>query len=241
MEKRMFARLLFVVALLAGPATAGDFEAAPMKTSGATPTYPRLVKFPDAAVLARVNAQLEKLEKLDRKSKNECLAQVRAQKQKPTKDNFSQTTSVAYLSPLYLSIDVSTSYYCGGPYPNDGIPTPVAFELRSGAQVDWTKMFEDGFLPRDGAGKSALADLYRATYRKDEPADDECRDVIKQDGLFSSPPVFRLDAEGIIVQPDFPHVIAACADPFTLPIDALATYLKDTALTAELRGATTKR
>jgi hypothetical protein len=241
---RMFGRLLFVIALLAGPATAADFEAAPMATSGPNPTYPRLVKFPDEAVMTRVNARLDTLEKRDRAARRDCLAQIRQAKEKPSADSFSQRVLVGYLSARYLSINVLQNYDCAGPYPTNGAATPVTFDLRSGAAVDWTSLFKPGFLPREGKSTSKLADLYRAKYRADTPNDDdECRDVIKDDDtLFRSQPTFRLDAQtGLVMQPEFPHVIAACADDVALSADELALYLKDATLASDLRDTAGKK
>ena len=110
--------------------------------------------------------------------------------------------------------------------------------LKTGAPIDWSKIFKPGFLPPENADESsppsALTTLYRARYRKG--ADDaDCRGVIADQDPFADPPAIWLDAKrGLIVEPDFPHAIAACADELALSAADLAPYLRDTTLKTDL-------
>jgi hypothetical protein len=208
--------------------------AAPMHTQGANPVYPRLAGLADARVMAQVNALIAAQEKTDRASRADCLMQLKAGGQTPTRDSYSEAVTVTYLSGRLLSLNVVSSYDCGGPYPNDGIETPMTFDLASGRQIDWSKAFKPGFLP-SGAKGSMLTRLYRAAYPKDQDAD--CRSAMRDDDPFSEAPILWLDSKrGLMVQPDFPHAIAACAEAVALPAAGFAPYLKDAGLAADLQA-----
>ncbi len=229
-----------LVALAAAPA-APTVAAAPLHSSGTKPAYPRLTKFPDAKILAKVNAQLATAEKDNASAYADCLSQLKDMKMKPDKDTYSQDVAVRYLSIRALSIEVVTSYDCAGAYPTNGAETPLTYDLSTGVQIDWTTMFKPSFLApssdSDKAPPSALTKLYRARYRGEK----DCRDVITGQDPFSSAPIVWLDAKGgMVFQPDFPHVIAACADPLTLSPADVAPYLKDAKLAADLKATVHK-
>ena len=93
------------------------------------------------------------------------------------------------------------------------------------------------------APPSGLTKLYRARYRlpKAKGDADDCRGVIAEQDPFSGAPIVWLDAKGgIVFQPDFPHVIAACADQLTLSPAEAAPYLKDAKLAADLKATVHK-
>jgi hypothetical protein len=229
-----------IAAPLPAWAAAPAIAAAPMHTVGAKAVYPRLTGFPDAKIMTRVNALLAAQEKTDRTAYADCLEQIKEQHQKSDKDTYSADIAVSYLSSRYLSVNVNSSYDCAGAYPSAGVETPLTFDLATGRLIDWNAMFKRGFLPSDStadrASLSALTKLYRVRYSKDK-ADADCRGVIMSDDPFSSPPIVWLDAgKGLVVQPDFPHVTAACANPVSLSAADLAPYLKDATLLADLKA-----
>ncbi len=229
----------------AAPASAPVVAAAPMHAQGTKPAYPRLTKFPDAKVMAKVNLALENLEKDDREAYADCLSQLKDDKQKPTADSWGESVAVRYLSARYLSVEIVTSYDCGGPYPTSGAESPVTYDLTTGAALDWTTAFKPGFLAplsdAQTAPPSALTKLYRARYRKGKGDPEGCRGVITDQDPFGSAPITWLDAKGgIVFQPDFPHVTAACADPLTLSPADVAPYLKDAKFAADLKAVVHK-
>ena len=220
----------------AGPAMP---SAAPMHTLGVKAVYPRLSGLADAKAMARVNALLATQEKADRSAYADCLSQLKDMKMKPDKDTYSEEIWVRYLSTHYFSVEVVTSYFCAGAYPTNGAETPLTFDLKAGTQIDWTQMFKPGFLPPENADEhtppSVLTKLYRARYSKAKD-DADCRQAINEQDPFSSAPIVWLDAKGgVVLQPDFPHVIAACATPLTLSPAEVAPFLKDASLAADLK------
>ena len=218
--------------------------AAPLHTNGAKASYPRLTRFPDAKIMAKVNALLATKEKEDRGAYTDCLKMLKDMKMKPDKDSYNEDITVRYLSVRMLSIEVVTSYYCAGAYPTNGAEAPVSVDLSTGTAIDWTTQFKPGFLnvesKADVPPPGMLTKIYRARYSKAKD-DADCRREITDQDPFSSPPIVWLDAKGgIVFQPDLPHVIAACALTLTLTPAQIAPYLKNAALTADLKATVHK-
>src|ERR1700733_7873562 len=170
---------------------AAQVAAAPMHSSGQTPIYPRLTKYPDAKIMAKVNAALAAQEKADRSARADCLSQLKDAGEKPDADSYSTEITITYLSLRFLSVNVVTGYDCGGPYPTSGAEAPMTFDLATGSAIDWSKLFKPGFLPPDTADgtapPSALTKLYRARYRNG-PDDADCRSAIADQDPFEDPP-----------------------------------------------------
>ena len=222
-----------------GPAQATPtVTAAPPHSAGQVPLYPRLDKFPDTRIMAKVNALLAAQEKTDRSARTDCLSQLKDAGEKPAADSYSTEIAVTYLSLHFMSVNVVTGYDCGGPYPTNGAEAPVTFDLDTGSAIDWSKTFKPGFLPRDNADEaappSALTKLYRARYPKG-PDDADCRGAIAEQDPFADPPAIWLDAKrGLVVEPSLPHAVAACADELVLQPADLALYLGNSTLKADL-------
>jgi hypothetical protein len=222
------------------PTPAAGVAASPMHTEGGKPVYPRLIAFSNPAIMATVNAALAKQEADDRDTRSDCIKSVLEAKQKPGASTYETDISVSYISPRYLSVNVVSSYDCAGAYPTNGAQTPLTFDLTTGEPVDWKTLFKPGFLPSDdgddAAHPSGLAKIYKARYRKADSGDDDCRGVI-DDPSWSFSPILWLSAKaGLLVQPDFPHVVAACADDLNLSAADLAPYVKSTAFLADLKA-----
>ncbi|MBL6854030.1 MAG: hypothetical protein ISS15_13920 [Alphaproteobacteria bacterium] len=224
-----------VVTVVAAPTATPNVAAAPLHSAGAKANYPRLTKFPDAKIMTAVNALLAGKEKEDRSNYADCLKQIADMKQKPDPESWNSTIDVTYLSARYMTINVVQSYSCAGAYPTNGAEVPINVDLKVGKEIDWTGMFKPGFLT-DGDKIGALTKLYLSHYSK-KKEDKDCLDAVKQTDPSASA-IFWLDSkQGLLFQPDYPHVIAACANPMPLSSAVLAPYLKDTALLAELKAA----
>ena len=171
---------------------APTLTAAPLHTSGVRAVYPRLTKFPDAKIMAKVNALLAGKEKEDRQAYADCLAQLKDMKMKPDKDSYSEDITVRYLSARLFSVEVVTSYYCAGAYPTNGAETPVSYDMANGTAIDWSTEFKPGFLAAVSIAEvlppGVLTKLYRARYSKAKD-DADCRQAINDQDPFSSAPI----------------------------------------------------
>lgn len=203
--------------------------AAPMQVSGIEPHWPRLTQFPDASVMARVNAAIAAKQDQNHADYKECLSDLHNAGEKPDGDTWMVTVKVGYLSQRYFSLQVTSSNYCGGAYPNNGIETPVTFDLATGRELDWKAAFKPGFLT------DRLNALYRAAYPKN--ADADCRKFVHDQPPFGTADdaIFKLETgKGLVVLPDFPHAVQACAEEMTLPAARIAPFLKNATLLNEL-------
>jgi hypothetical protein len=220
---------------------------APMHAEGPTPQYPRLTRFPNATVMNLVNAKLQALEKENRGEYQQCLDNLRAAKMKADNDPHWVDIKVGYLSSRYLSLDIHSEDYCGGAHPSFG-PSPVTFDLSTGSEIDWTKAFHPSFW------SGGIDRLYRKYYpwtkadqaafeksvaKGDASEDDNCKKMIDEQANFPvrQDAIFRLRrGQGLMLQPDFPHVVQNCAEEVALPASELEPYLKDATLLVELRS-----
>jgi len=236
------------VGLIAALAMAG-IAAAPMHASGAAPHYPRITRFPDAAVKARMNARLAKLESDNRAGYRDCLSRLRATHEEPQDDSYWVDIKVGYLSRRYMSLEINSEEYCGGPRPLNGIMSPVTFDLSTAKEIDWKAEFKSGFFSQ------ALNRLYikhypwtitdaaqhessNAAENPDHPSDD-CKTMVDEGNNFLTPEdaVFRLrKGRGLVVTPIFTAYVMNCEEEVALPASEMAPYLKDKALLFELRA-----
>ena len=170
---------------------------------------PRLVRFRDPAIQEAVNRQLDSLA-------GSLLCDTQEIPGGP--DYFESTAKVTYAANEVLSVSVHASYYCGGPYPTNDSNRSVTFDLKTGLPVSFEELFSD--YERDA--ENIIRTLYpehiaRAEYLAatghDEPSE-TCDDAF----IFSIPHLlesgfsYALSSEGLIVQPNFPHVSEACAE-----------------------------
>ena len=235
--------LVLMLGLLPPAAMAADeVVVSPLKSAGEIAHYPRLVKFPDPQVRDRVNRIFAQYDQKQSDDRRDCLKQLRDQHMQKDKDSFNTSIEVTYISRRFLSLSVNSSYYCGGAYPENGAASPITVDLTHGTEVDWKKTFKPGFLSVADAktgdiqlGK--LAGLYRARYakiRKDKD-DQECRDTIGSEEFLDVSLWLDRAQGGLIVEPQLAHVIQACVEDVALNGNALAPYIADSNLLADLR------
>ncbi len=221
------------------PAFAGNapIAVAPLHATGTQPAYPRLTAFPDETIRTRVNKLLAEREREDRANYADCLEQAKQANVKLGKDDNWMEITVVYLSRRFLSIDRNVQSYCGGPYPASA-QMPLTYDLTSAQEVNWPTLFKPGFWPETATnGKlSGLSKIYRKRYHF-EKGDEDCRDAIMKQDPFEEAPGAMLDAkQGLVVWPDFPHVIQACANSIALKPAELMPYVKDKAFLADLQS-----
>jgi hypothetical protein len=209
------------------PAIAGGgVTVKPLQNPPGEIAYPRIVAGTSEAVRRQVNKALAEREKADRDQRRDCLAAIRQAGQKPDADSFNETIEASYVSARYLSIDVRRSYFCATAYPTNDDEDPLTFDLETGKALNWNKVFKPGFLPQEGEAKpSALTRLYRARYAASDE-ERECKDVVSGQDPFEGGAHLWLDSAkgGLVAQPDFPHVVAACARAITFRPKDLAPY-----------------
>jgi hypothetical protein len=166
-------------------------------------SLPRLTRFPDNEVMARVNADLAaESNRLDNEAKR-CDADGK------DKSSWEQTARVDLLTRDVLSIDVTVSYYCGGPHPDEEY-RPLTYNLRNGTRFDFRGNADQLFLG-DAIPSGELAELYRKHLGDPEGGCDSSF-IDAQSEFF-----LHFAADGLVVNPEVPHFAVACGPEIVIP------------------------
>lgn len=174
---------------------------------------PRLTRHRDAGVLRRVNALIESLAR--------GLAC-----DEPSDDTFGVTGEVHYADADIFSVYISTSWFCGAAYPTSDHNDSLTFDLRSGEIVDFRALFAD--YERDRA--AILATIFAGRVERARRvkagavAPDECDGAFEMWFPETSTYGMSFSTSGLEVQPELPHVIAACAEIVTVPYERLRPF-----------------
>jgi hypothetical protein len=226
-----------------GATAAVPVTVTPMHVKGSVIHYPRVHGLADPAIAAKANAILLAREQQSHKDRDDCLSQMRDMHRQPDNDTWVVQIDVRYVSVRYASLDVRESNYCGGPYPNDNISNPLTLDFTTGAELDWKRVFKPGALPDANTGPDpdhppALVGAYITRVAKGAGgADPECQSGLADaiDGMF-----VWLDARrGVVLRPDLPHAIMACANEIAFTPDEIAPYVRDEKFLADLRRTMT--
>lgn len=201
------------VTLIDQPALGEDLEALPRLTGG-TPA------------ITAINADLARMDASAVAAAADCVASADG----GPGGGSARSITRPMTGPAYLTLRQHAEWYCGGPYPATA-QTAVTWDLATGARLDWAAAVpglgltagstED--MPADYVAPVSSAAL-GAWYSRKMLASTEtewveqCRDVFDPAQLAEQSFNIWADAEtgGVTVQPDFPHVVQACAESATL-------------------------
>src|ERR1700722_3154133 len=110
--------LVLMLGLLAPAAMAADeVVVSPLKSAGEIAYYPKLTSFPDPQIRDRVNKILAGDGFKQTQDRRDCFKQLQERHMQKDKDSFYTSIEVTYVSRRFLSLSVTSSYYCGGAYP----------------------------------------------------------------------------------------------------------------------------
>lgn len=174
-------------------------------------------------VEARVNASLDSLSR-----------SLRCDGAQASDTSFASRTSVAHAADGVLSVSVHASSACGGPYPTNDANLSVTYDLETGETVPFPVLFRDY-----AADRAAIAGVLETTLQAPGmAADTACADVLTRDALAGTEIAYTLTADGVAVQPVFPHATEACAVESTIPYGSLRAYARDGGALARVADAT---
>jgi hypothetical protein len=139
-------------------------------------------------------------------------------------------TKVAYAADSILSVFIRFGGFCGGAHPINGVNLSMTFDLRMGKGVPFRELFAD----YDGNALAIVRALYpeqtaRAAQlaRRGDPAltdEDECIVVYAAAGLARGYFAYTFSRAGLVVEPDFAHVVGACREEVVVPYDRLRPF-----------------
>ena len=175
-------------------------------------------------VEARVNASLDSLSRVAPLRRRAGVGHVVRRRR----------TSVAHAADGVLSVSVHAQYDCGGPYPTNDANLSVTYDLETGETVPFPALFRDY-----AADRAAIAGVLETTLRlRAWPRTRSCADVLTRDALAGTEIAYTLTADGVAVQPVFPHATEACAVESTIPYGSLRAYARDGGALARVADAT---
>jgi hypothetical protein len=170
-------------------------------------------------VAARINAALARENESVRESAVDCEQSSKETQGKLDRDAWRRTIDVTMRGPRFVAFLATDSYYCGA-YPNFGMHTAFVYDLTNGLPVSWLKLLPAGAhgytdTAADGSIKRQVEWQALVSLSKKQ-ASSECKGVFDQfENVQYS---LNLNArDGTLdAQPDFPHVVQACAETVSL-------------------------
>lgn len=211
-----------------GRAAGGDVGHAKVPVRGTKIRFPRLTRLGDREVMRRVNRQIYEVAR-----EFDC---------GETEGNsyFNVRSAVEYVEYDVFSIYATAEYYCGGAYPTNDANSSMTFDLRTGEQVKFAALFKDY--------EQNYEEILRVIFAKQiarseklvasgKPKEDSCEgdfDLYSIERLQSSTFAFNFSKAGLKVQPEWPHVIEACAELVTVPYKDLKKFAAPEGLLARV-------
>ncbi len=180
--------------------------------------FPRLTRFRDRAVLNSVNRQIDVLTR-----DLGCEGRGR--------NNYYKLRSrVEYAAKDVFSIYASAEYFCGGAYPTNDSNISMTFDMKTGKQVKFEELFKNYEADKREILGTIFASLIARAARMASGSpnkEGDCAgeaDMYTIDHFESSSYAFNFSKTGLSVQPEWPHVIEACAERVTVPYAKLSKF-----------------
>jgi len=211
-HQKAYNKLLLDFPLTAGPEVRIDDQISYTMQSDkrfSGTALPKLLRFPDPAVMSQVNQDLAQELDAHRLRAADCLF---GNQRVSSSGSYEEKYNVAFLNRDVLSISGWTSTMCGdSAYPNNRSDS-LAYDLHTAKPFDFRgnagSVFTTATLPYE-----ALAKLYSRHRTK---ASHDCQDVTTE---INDEAVMYFTREGIAIDPSnsLPHVIQACGEAVTIP------------------------
>jgi hypothetical protein len=192
--------------------------------------YPRLTRFRDARVMREVNKQID-----------EQTANFNCEGQEGRGNYYRVKSRVTYAESDIFSIYASAEYYCNTAYPTNDANVSQTFDLRTGKLVQFEELFRNYEADREEIIKTIFAaDIARSERlaQSGKPRQQTCEgdpELYSLERLASSYYSFNFTRTGLQVQPQWPHVIEACAKIVTVPYSKLKRFAAPDGLLARVK------
>ena len=194
--------------------------------------FPRLTQYRDPSIVSAVNREIDQL-----------TATMGCEEQ--SKDNTYEVRSeVTYAAKDIFSIYASASYDCGGPYPTNDNNMSLTFDLKTGKVVAFQDLFKDYEIDKKQILKTIFSKQVAQTgklatrqgkAKKPGGEEESCENdpsLFGLENLSQSEFAFNFARQGLQVQPQWPHVIEACAIRVTVPFNTLKAFASPTGILA---------
>lgn len=181
--------------------------------------FPRLTRFRDAKIMREVNRQID-----------ETTREFNCEGQGDRNSYYRVRSRVAYADKEIFSIYASAAYYCNTAYPTNDDNISQTYDLRTGKRVQFEELFKNYEADRQEIIKTIFAAEIAQSERlaaSNKPKEESCEgdpEIYSLEHLAGSTFAFNFSSAGLQVQPEWPHVIEACAKIVTVPYDKLAGF-----------------
>lgn len=183
--------------------------------------FPRLTAYKDVTMMDRVNAQIDEVTK-----------QFKCDEPHSQGDWYKVWSRVEYATRDIFSIYVQATYNCGGAYPTNDANMSVTFDLRTGNKVEFADLFKNYEKDKEPILKIIFqkqivrAEQLAAAGKRsnDSIPCEEDPGIFSLDNLKDSDYSYNLSTGGLAVQPEWPHVLEACAERVRVPWQELKNF-----------------
>lgn len=196
---------------------------------------PKLTRFPDARVMARINADLEDEFTQSRLWTAGCLSGGQASGS--SGGSYGEETSVVAFPPDILSVVVERSWYCGAVH-GGASAYALNYNLRTGRRFTLDHSFQTATgstAEEDLAG--LFAKLYRRHYVKPTGpvAAEDCDVILRRiisdrksltDAFSPGNATLLLSKQGLAIIPTFLYADSGCGPKVTIPYKELRPFIK---------------
>jgi hypothetical protein len=149
--------------------------------------------------------------------------------------DYDMTIAPAFANSELLSLTRSQGDYCGGAHPNYW-QEYATFDRRTGAKLDSADWFNERGMALDEYQnklmQQPLRELIVARWPVYEGEPDECSGYALDQQWWN----YQIRREGILFQPDFPHVITACEEEILVQWGELDPFLSEVGKTLRDRA-----
>jgi hypothetical protein len=214
-----------------GPETTNDIHYRTSPVGDTQIRFPRLTAYKDVTTMNRVNAQIDELSK-----EFGCPAP------RGKDDWYKVFSRVEFGAKDIFSIYASANYHCGGPYPTNDANMSLTFDLRTGKKVQFAELFRSYDANKVQILKIIFArqlerteKLLAAGKKSDENSNcEENFDLFTLENLRDSEYAYNFSERGLVVQPQWPHAVEACAERVTVPYQQLKEFAAPNGILARI-------
>ena len=191
-----------------------------VKVRGTGIRFPRMTHYRDKGMMQLVNRQIDEVTK-----EFGCEDGVDSKR-----TSYEVSSRVEYAAKDVFSIYASASFYCGGQYPINDANMSVTFDLKTGRKIEFENLFKNyegekgEILTAIFAKQVANAARLAASGKESDNTCEGNPDLFSIERLKDSSYSYNFSRVGVVVQPNWPHVIEACAEKVTVPYDRLQRF-----------------
>jgi hypothetical protein len=216
------------------PSTRVAYQTVPDTVSGAK--LPRLAdaRTPQTRAVNRrldsISAELRCLDRMDRFGR---------------KTEHWSVAETMYAADDVFSVHVRFGGFCGGAHPINGVNLSATFDLRTGKPVPFRELFADYEGDAQAIARALFPALTTAAdrlspaqvHQAGQESEEFCQQFYTTEELARGYFAYTFSDSGVMVEPDFPHVVRACQEAAVVPYERLRPFAAPGGILARVAAA----